>query len=75
MIPEVGKRYHVYHSRKGQFDMDVQRVNQSKDEDWWVSGPIIAGRAYYISRLNEREGEVGDHITVRASLAKFEEIT
>lgn len=75
--PEAGKRYHVNHVRKGRFDMEVLKVfkDRGPQGDYWASGPIIDGHATYISRLNEGRGEVGDHITVRLSLATFEEIT
>lgn len=75
LIPEAGKRYHVNHARKGRFDMEVQKVFKDTSGDHWASGPITAGSARSISALNRNPGEVGDHITVRLSLATFEEIT
>lgn len=66
---ESGKTYRVNHSRKGKFTMRVTAVRGE-----WIDGLIIDGRAKYMSMQNQGEGYVGDEVTVRASLATFEEV-
>jgi len=62
--PTVGGVYAVNHSRKGKFQMRVDRIDGE-----WVEGVIVSGTAQAILDYNVRE--TGEDITVRASLATF----
>lgn len=67
---EIGKTYHVNHRRKGKFDLLV-----TAQDDQWVSGVVVQGRAKYISMENWMLGVgcTGTAITLRKELAEFEE--
>lgn len=60
---EIGRTYHVNHSRKGQFKMQVTGVNGE-----WIEGKIVSGEAQMLARKNV---EAGEEITVREGLADW----
>jgi hypothetical protein len=64
---EVGKTYKVDHCRKGKFTMKVSHV-----DDEWVHGHIVEGVALALMDYNIKEAS--EKISVRRSLAKFEEV-
>lgn len=70
MIPQAGKIYHVEHQRQGDFDVEALKVFKDRAGEHWVSGPLIA----VYGGADRSPGEVGDHVTVRVSLATFTEI-
>lgn len=63
---EVGKTYDVDHNRKGKFRVRVVHL----DEDW-LDGEIVKGRASY---MTSADAMVGDVITIKRSLASFQEV-
>lgn len=68
MSVQAGKTYRVRHRRKGKFDL---RVTAVKGE--FVTGEIMAGCARMISFGGYYLLD-GDPITIRKSLATFEEV-
>jgi hypothetical protein len=62
--PTVGGVYAVNHSRKGKFQMRVDRIDGE-----WVEGVIVSGTAQAMLDYNVRE--TGEDITVRTCLATF----
>lgn len=62
--PTAGGTYAVNDSRKGKFNMLVNRVAGE-----WVEGVIVSGKATALLECNERE--TGEEITVRQCLATF----
>jgi hypothetical protein len=65
MEPLAGQIWVVEHSRKGQFHLRIENV-----EDDWIGGTIVEGVASY---LNEEDRGSGDPITCRRSLLTFKE--
>lgn len=63
----VGKTCAINHSRKGKFTMHV-----TADDDEWLTGTIVDGRAR--AMLPENEREIGEDITVRRSLIRSIEV-
>lgn len=64
---EVGKTYKVNHSRKGKFTMKVTYVDEE-----WATGVITDGHAK--GRMHYNYVMTGESVTVRRSLAEFEEV-
>lgn len=63
----VGKVYQVKSRRKGNFKMRIDSVSGE-----WIEGTITDGVAGAMSASNVREE--GETVTVRESLADFEEL-
>lgn len=60
---EIGKIYDVSHDLKGNFSMKISSVSGE-----WVTGTITAGTA---KTQTQGDGQPGDIITIRKSLARF----
>lgn len=58
---EIGQVYQVQHSRKGTFAICV-----TAQDDEWVTGTIVDGRAKMIS-MTVGDAEEGESITLRKS--------
>jgi hypothetical protein len=61
---EIGKTYDVVCQRKGKFQMQVTRQDET-----WASGIITKGKAKAILTYNEVEE--GEEVTVRKSFSTF----
>lgn len=66
---EPGKTYRVTHIRKGKFTLLVTAVTPA-----FVDGKILEGRVGMLSAANP-DKVAGDFISVRTSLAAFEEVS
>ncbi len=62
-----GQIYKVNHSRKGTFNLMV-----TKQDETWVTGLIVEGKAKAMLEYNEREQF--DDITIRKELCKFQPV-
>lgn len=67
MTPETGKTYKVHHSRKGELLIKVSSVN-----DTWFTGELLDGVPKMLGSMPP--SQVGDTMTARISLCKFEEV-
>jgi hypothetical protein len=65
-LPEIGKKYKVIHTRKGEFWMRATAVSGE-----WLTGTITDGIARAVLYYNEREE--GEEITVRDTLCTLVE--
>jgi hypothetical protein len=63
---KIGKLYKVNHSRKGKFNVRVTSF-----DDTWVTGVVENSTAVVIMDYNIKES--GDTISIRRSLATFQE--
>jgi hypothetical protein len=61
-LPEVGKRYNVNHSRKGNFVLDITKTSSD-----WTTGVLVSGD---VQAMRE-DYEYGEAMTIRTSFAIF----
>jgi len=64
--PKVGKTYRVYHSRKGRFEVRIDKI-----DDDCVDCTIVKGEAVFLASDNR---SVGESITMRKTMCFFVEL-